>query len=380
MINIHLYPTKMTHESRIFKISDSINSQKIFDKIILLGINSNNDLPKSEKISENIYIERMNISSEIWISGKSYEKINALIKFWILSFYNLFKKKPSVINVHNLASLPPATLCKLFFKTKIVYDTHELETERQGWNSLYLVISKFIEKTLIYFCDEIVVVTQPIASYYQEKYSINPVVIQNVPKYVEVEKSDYLRKKFQINANKKIYLFVGNITLKRGVKGYLDFFSKTNLPVNLVFLGDGLDMEVVKDYVNKFENIFYHPSVSYDKIFDIISSADFTLLSLSVENESLSYRYSLPNKLFESIMAGTPVIGGGLLYQSTFVEENKIGCNIFNNTFSSIEKAINSSLDLDKIKLSERCKELSKVYNWENEEEKIKRYLYKLVN
>lgn len=79
-------------------------------------------------------------------------------------------------------------------------------------------------------------------------------------------------------------------------------------------------------------------------------------------------------------MAGTPVIGGGLLYQSTFVEENKIGCNIFNNTFSSIEKAINSSLDLDKIKLSERCKELSKVYNWENEEEKIKRYLYKLVN
>ena len=72
-----------------------------------------------------------------------WKKIIPVIKFWILSYRFFLKIKPSIINAHNLASLPPCVFYKIFYRSKIIYDTHELETERQGWGKFEKYLSKF---------------------------------------------------------------------------------------------------------------------------------------------------------------------------------------------------------------------------------------------
>lgn len=57
-INVHFYPSTMTHESRIFKESKFISDFCDFDRIILLGL-WERGLKKEELLEQNIFIKRV---------------------------------------------------------------------------------------------------------------------------------------------------------------------------------------------------------------------------------------------------------------------------------------------------------------------------------
>ena len=89
----------------------------------------------------------------------------------------------------------------------------------------------------------------------------------------------------------------------------------------------------------------------------------------------------MPNKLFESIMANVPMISGGFYYETAFIEKNKIGQKmLFNNQTPLVEKAIINILNKNYINMQENCKRLSKTFNWENEDKKIKSYMNELTS
>ena len=131
--NVHIYPSTILFESRIFKIARTISNQDIYDNIIILGIN-NGKLPETEVIEKNIAIKRLKIEELSWAKQGILRKIINVINLSIQTFKYLTKVKPEVVHAHNLASLPVSVIYKIFYKSKVVYDTHEIETERQGWS------------------------------------------------------------------------------------------------------------------------------------------------------------------------------------------------------------------------------------------------------
>ncbi len=382
-INVHIYPSDMQNEARIQKITSSINQLEYFDHIYHLGIQKNSLSTEFEKINKNITIVRLPIDSQKWSNRRFVGKILLILKFWILSYKFLSINKPEIINAHNLASLPPSIFFKILNrKSKIVYDTHELETERQGSGTFERYITKIFEYVLIKFVDKVVVVNDIIGDWYKKKYSVSPIVINNVPHYRAPKSSNYLLKKFNIKADVKKFIYIGALLPDRGIQKYLELFGNTDLNICIIFLGSGPLEGLIKKYEERCKNIFFHPAVPYKEVVNIVSSGDFTVTTLRTKNKySLSYESALPNKLFESIMSEIPILSGGMKYEADFIRKNEIGYEIISSdSQEEFELSVKNILSLDYEKMQENCRKIAKDYNWEQQEIKIKKYITNLIN
>jgi hypothetical protein len=84
---------------------------------------------------------------------------------------------------------------------KVIYDTHELETETQGCVGLVGVKRRRKEAKFIVDVDYTIVVTPSIEKWYRNAYELkNIVTVRNVPLYHEVDgfDKDYYKKKFNL--------------------------------------------------------------------------------------------------------------------------------------------------------------------------------------
>tara|TARA_B110000438_G_scaffold224567_1_gene218368 strand:- start:3314 stop:4483 length:1170 start_codon:yes stop_codon:yes gene_type:complete len=376
--NVHIYPGTILFEARTFKITRTISKLNIYDNIYILGIN-NGDLPESEVLEDNIIIKRLKIKEKNWAKKGFFYRIYNVITISIATFKFLVKTRPKVVHAHSLSVLPISAIYKIFYRNKLVYDTHELETERHGWKMAEKLLAKIIEFIFIYFTDKLVVVNEAIGDFYEKKYSIKPVIINNAPKIFKTENSNYLKEKYRLPNDQKVFIYIGALSRKRGIEEYIKYFQKTDLNISIIFLGDGPLKEFVKNSQKTSKNIFLHPLVSFDEVVKITSSADYSISILRLNNPALSYDYMMPNKLFESMMAGIPILSGGMKHEADFIKRNGMGEVLnFKNSIPQIEESINKILSKDYNKMSENCLKLSKKYNWENQELKIDKYVLEL--
>ena len=369
----------MLFESRIYKIAETIKELNIYDNIILLGINDG-DLPVEEKLKGNISIYRLDIQTNKWLKkGFVYKFLNVL-KLSSLTFKFLCFKKPKVVHAHNLASLPVAIFYKILYNNKVVYDTHEHETEREGWSAFTRKFSKIVEKILIKYVDVTVVVNEAISEYYKKDYGIKPVSILNVPKFSIINEGNYFREKYQISPNTKIFIYLGAFTESRGIMKYIDFINRTKLDICFIFMGKGKKLNEMKKNLSNSQKGFIHESVNQKKLREILGSADYSLQTLSFKKDlSLSYKIGLGNKFFESCMAKLPMIGGGFKTQEKYIDKYSIGISIKNDDFESIEKGIIHLLNQNYDILKQNCETVFKEFNWNKESNKIVGYYKKNI-
>jgi len=286
---------------------------------------------------------------------KSYKNIKALYLknynyfVWTISHIFFFKEKNLVsISIHNLRLIPMGVILKFIFKAKLIYEPHELETETVEKKNINKFISKLIEKIFIKYFDEIIVVSPSIAEWYKRKYKIKrPLVIYNSRKFDPVEKKNYFREKFNINNKSKIFLYVGNLNKRgRGIDLIINTFLNENFKNNVViFMGKGNAVPSIIEASKKNQNIYYHSSVSTNEINYYTSSADIGLCL--IENTCLNENYCLPNKLFEYLSGGIPVIVSNLKELKNFINQNQCGYifNLKNNNLTQfIEKNITENL------------------------------------
>jgi glycosyltransferase involved in cell wall biosynthesis len=100
------------------------------------------------------------------------------------------------------------------------------------------------------------------------------------------------------------------------------------------------------------------------------------------KDTNLNYRYSLPNKLFDFIAAGIPVIASELPETGKIINEYGIGIVIGNITPVKISGALRD-LKADPVKLAELKQhsiEASLKINWVTESEKIRELYTKALS
>ena len=372
----------MTHESRIYKIAETISDLNYFDNIFLLGIN-NGKLEKKEPFKKNISIYRLDMHETQWLKTGIYIKTLNVLRLTLNTFNFLKKIKPTVVHAHNLASLPVCVLYKLYNKkTKIVYDTHEIEARRNGWSSTIQFFAKNVEALLIKFCEVTVVVNDKFKEIYKEWYNIEAVRIFNTPFYNKLDTNNYFREKYSINNNTPIFAYVGVLDDSRGVDHYLDFALNTNIDVCFIFIGRILKNEKkIKSIADKSNKIYLHDAVDVNQLYYILRSADYSLQALHLrESIAMNNLLGLGNKFFESAMAGLPMIGGGFEVQSNFISKYNLGVVIdYGDEYKSITSAVEKIINLDYSKLQKNCFDFFAKYNWDNESKKINDYYYNFL-
>ena len=286
----------------------------------------------------------------------------------------IYAKDFEILHCNDLNTLPVAAVIKKFFNRdiKVLYDAHEYETETYALKGLRKIITKWAERFLIRYADRVITVSESIANEYVKLYGIQkPALVLNTPYLQEVTKNDNFRKKFGIEEQRKIYLYQGALTPNRGIELLIKTFQileeeKGNLSPVVVFMGYGDLKTLIEQASRASRAIYLHEAVAPERILEYTSSADFGISM--IEDSCLSYRYALPNKIFEYMMAGIPVIVSNLPEMRAIIEQYGVGVVAKEQSVASLKWAIEESLKLDTNKLMKNLERVKKHYNWLEQE------------
>lgn len=369
MNNLHISLTEMRNESRVLKETNSILNHNIASKVYIASLHAD-DLEEEKIYKDNLILNRFKLSSRK-LSKNLFVQVLKYFEFMyrVTLFYR--KKDIKMINIHAIALLPFGIFLKYLFKAKLIYDTHELETETNGSNGLRKKLVKLIEKTLIKKCDLIFVVSENIADWYANEYDIQrPVVVKNAPRLIDSKKTNHFRENLDIKDDSIIVLYQGGLSKGRGVDLLLEAFKKRDDDkVVIIFMGYGqLEVEI-KNVSKEKNNIFFHSAVAPEVVLEYTSSADIGISF--IENTCLSYYYCLPNKLFEYSMAGLPVIVSNMKEMRELVEKYDMGIVVKDDKIDSMNNAIDKILQSDIKQMKQNARRCAEENSWEVQEIKM---------
>lgn len=327
-MNFHYYPSAFTSESRMLREIESVVNLGLSQEVVVVGVHRVG-LPFEESIGNNCHLCRIR-SWSLPFAPKSIGKLFEFLQYCAKGFWKGFRAKPSVINCHSLNVLPVGAALRLLGRTRrLIYDAHELETERETLNGLPKAVSKVVERCLMRWVDHMIVVSPPIAEWYRTAYPGQKIsVVRNVPKRKVAPSADdgaTFRSIFEIGERDLVFIYQGVLSPARGVHSLIEAFRRAGGHRHLVLMGYGPSVAEIKSISASCPNIHFHPAVDPANIIEKTSGADVGLVFLD-HGPSLSYRYSLPNKFFEYLCGACPVIvSDNLQYLSLLVERHGLG-------------------------------------------------------
>ena len=365
---LHLTHTDINKDPRIIKSIKAIDKLSWIE-VYGIGIQDSSHYARRFETKDSIDISSISLklfSKKLTFLPNIFRHLFTLLEFLLRSFFIINKFKPSVIHCHDTLALPIAILFKVFHsKLKVIYDAHELGASRNGIGNFFSKIVYFFEKITWRFIDHFISVSPSIIKWYEEEYGRKKnTLILNSPEIEtkKTENSNGFRKKFLINDDEKLFIYVGEINKGRGIINLLEIFK--DLKSRILFLGYGPLVNKVKDFENNYSNIHYHEAVEPDSLVSLIQEADVGLCL--VERVSLSDYFCLPNKLFEYAFAGLPVIASDFPDIKFFVEKYDLGFCCDSGSIKDIKKNLERYESI--IKISK--KEVSKLYDlsWQKQE------------
>ena len=373
---IHITNTNINNDSRILKEMKSLKKFCRINNFELYGVGIEESVIKKHRnnnIDLNIYTSKRKVSR---IFSK-FKSLNHAITFFELLIFTLkytFKMKPRIIHCHDTLVLPIGYLLKKIKKSRLIYDAHELESNKNGQSKLMSWCTLFIEKKCWKSINLLISVSESIIKWYQENLGIKKsILVLNSP---EIRKSDlshkkissyrgnYFHKEFNINNSTLIFLYLGFLTKGRGIEKIIDAFDSDQINSHVVFVGYGN----MKDYILKASKnnrkIHYHEAVKHDEVVKLSRNADVGLCL--IEKISLSDYYCLPNKLFEYAFSGLPVLASDFPELKKMVHKFKLGlcCKIETR---AIEVAIKK---IERNPLPKVDSDLSEL-SWKSQENKL---------
>lgn len=378
MNNLHISLTEFTHASRVLKQTETISSLSEIEHIFIAALHKE-DLNKDEKITDRISIKRFVLKTR-GLSKSLIPQILKYLEFVFRVFFFYKKKNINIINIHTLALLPLGCLLKLIYGAKLIYDTHELETETTNLKGLRKKLSKWLEYLLIKQVDHIFVVSEHIADWYEKTYNIaRPTVLLNAPRAAHVKKTNYFRETFHLRDDQIILLYQGGLTAERGVDILLEAFKKKiDDKLVIIFMGYGKFEEKIQSLSKSYNNIFFHKAVPTDVVLNYTASADVGIAL--IQNTCLSHNFCMPNKLFEYAMAGLPVIVSNVKEMSAFVKKYQMGVVVEDYSVASLNEAIEGLLSMDLAVLKQNAKKAALDNSWEHQEAKMIHSCQKFLN
>lgn len=364
--NVHVYPTPLTNESRIQKITGSLAQAGFFDRVIVVGV-SREGLPEYETLGPSLEIVRIR---RTWCQGRAgtIAKILKTLEWSWRVFRYLRGLDIVCINAHSLPCLPLCVLIAFGKHCRLVYDTHELETETNGlsrWRKLGL---KITERLLIHCADQVIVVCDSIAAWYQRAYGIDAVkVVRNVPRLsrLSMEKTPYFREMFAIPDEHLIFIYLGLLSPGRGCDLLVEAFSRLSPDRHIVFMGFGPMADRIAAQAQTRANIHLHPPVRPDEVVGVLRGADAGICLF--QNTCLSHAFVSPNKFWECLNAGLPVICSNMVEMARVVTSWDCGwiCPDQGASLADLVAGITPEALAAKRTGAFKCRIM---FNWEHEE------------
>lgn len=241
-----------------------------------------------------------------------------------------------VYHAHDLDTLLVCAAAAFLTSARLVYDSHELWLESRRHiletSRPFRALERWAEELLVPVADAVIAVTPGRARVMREMYPnmVEPDLVPNYPPLSgRTEKDGQVRRSLGASGGHCfLFLYQGILGLHRGLEELVDAAALLRgLPLHIAFVGHDRSRGIIPEYAREREAgdmITFHPPVPSEELPGITASADCGLLLF--QGSCLNHTYSLPNKLFEYMMAGLPIVACDLPEISRVVREH--GCGV----------------------------------------------------
>lgn len=284
--------------------------------------------------------------TDLWL--RTY-RVVSLSLFWIEAARSATAWKPDIVHANDGNTLAPAVWVSRACGAKVVYDAHELWRHRNVRTDRPVapLVEATIERLAIARAQAVITVSPSIATWLHEEYDLpeRPTLVRNIPRAPSADSvtsesltlesvqtrsptTGQLRQMAGLGADTHVIAYGGRITTSRGIEDTLHALALLPDGTHFVLLGYGesdylATLHMLIDELGIGERVHFVGAVASDQVAAALADADLSVVF--VRPVCLSYEYSLPNKLFESIHAGLPIAAANLPDTAALVREHGVG-------------------------------------------------------
>lgn len=256
--------------------------------------------------------------------------------WWIFTTFWLFKRDQDIIHVANFDNYMFALFVAKIKRKKIIYEIIDFYGETilfPIFPNLVGSIIKSMDRFLKNYAD-IIIIADKSRLKQIGKTKRQVVVINNSPKDVVKEKLKEKEKNFTV-------FYGGQVSNQRGIDQII--LAVKDIPnVNLIVMGYCSSAEYKNKLIkisNNIKNVKLHlESVPHKEILDQTLKSD--LLIAMYDPKVPNNKYASPNKLFEAMMCGKPLIVNNETSMINIINEEKCGIAVAYGDIKAIRSAI----------------------------------------
>lgn len=289
-----------------------------------------------------------------------------------------------VYHASDLYVLPAMSRAAVTHGSHLVFDSRELYTHvasttgrpwvRMTW---HLVQKRHVRKASAVFT-----VSDPITQHLGRSYSAaDPIVLHNVPPRQIINPGPSLRTLVSAPEDAVILLHQGSIQKARGCEVLVEAMQHVRGGV-LIFLGGGPLKPDLKALVRRMKLthcVHFLDPVAPDELLAVTATADVGITLL--EDTCLNHRFALPNKLFEYLIAGVPVMASDLPQVAGIVRKFDVGRVVNPAQKQDLVRSLQYVIDHadQRRRWAARTSHVLETYNWESASERFSAAYRKLV-
>jgi glycosyltransferase involved in cell wall biosynthesis len=300
------------------------------------------------------------------------QRVLSYLEYVANAFVQAVKSGPDLYTAHDLPALLPAVLAAKLRRKPIVYNAHEIWSETLA-RVPFARFWRLLARLLVPLCDEVVTPEEHRSRIYQDEFGAKrlPLTVRNCAPFRAPIASTTLRDELARRgiACSTIVLYQGLIDSMRCIEEIAEASRSFDDGIVLVIIGSGFGKWAKPSSSLKgHERIVVVPPVRNEDLPPYTASADIGILLY--RNDCRNNFYCAPNKLFEYMMMGLPVIAPSYPGMKALVEGEVVGVCVNPEDPRQIAAAVNRLAADQNARQAMRANGLRlsrERYNWENE-------------
>ncbi len=303
--------------------------------VMILGWDRNYKYKLKESIlkigSYSIKIHRFGIPATY--GGGLKSNLLPLISFQFRLMWWLIKNKNKYDVIHSCdfdTAFISKKIAALLHK-KFVYDIFDYYVDAFNVPTNFKKIIKGLDNKIINSSDAVIICSEKRS---EQIIGTNPKllrVIHNTPYKIDLQKTEYYK-----DNNKIKIVYVGILSKGRFIDEIIDIVAK-NANYELHIGGFGELEDNVKISSNLHKNIIFYGKLSYEKTLELEGMCD--VMTALYDPKIPNHKYAAPNKFYEALMLGKPLIMIKETGMDYIVEKNDIGVVVDSN-YNCIEEGL----------------------------------------
>lgn len=296
-----------------------------------------------------------------------------MIKFnyKLMKLLKMKRSEYDLIHASDFDTVVPAFWIKKKFSKKLVYDIYDYYIDSHHIPGILKSIIRAIDNKIISNSDAVILCNEKRIEQIRPSIPKILYIIHNSPELNLKNNSELIipeKKRFRI-------VFIGGIAKKgRYIFEMIEVIRKRS-DCELIIGGFGSGEDEIKKISQQSENILFIGKQEYENVLRIEETAD--VLTALYDPSLYNHKYAAPNKFYEALMLGKPIICAKNTNIDTIIKKERIGwvLDIPENDFElefnkAIDTAIKEKNNFSEMSIKEK-NIFSERYDWKIMKERL---------